>query len=373
MSEQEKVELPVASDDDFVMVNESDVESKEGRVEAAIEGGSPAAQQNQTDKKKSIFFESNSSFHFFYVQNLKRKIYFTNNFTRTKFTFLSNQITERRRKKNKINASASASPTNSQPQTSAGTMAPKKSTTTTTAGTPAPKKKGFRKKNNAILPTPPYHQQGISPYNRGAVHFVFSPNTRGYFSGGQSPNKKQQKQQQQKKQKQQGPKWDQLKSNKTPAITEIDQPMYAIGVVESCWRKLTGVPRQAGLCPHAESRIRVAKHFAANGALDGLEGYSHVWVLWMFHKNVQQKSAKKSRNETLNLPTKIRAPKLYLSENNTAAVPKIGVFATRSPHRPCPIGLSVVKVHLSKLKHFLVFLYVLLHFACNISSKLTFT
>ena len=57
MSEQEKVELPVASDDDFVMVNESDVESKEGRVEAAIEGGSPAAQQNQTDKKKSTLFE----------------------------------------------------------------------------------------------------------------------------------------------------------------------------------------------------------------------------------------------------------------------------------------------------------------------------
>ena len=65
----------------------------------------------------------------------------------------------------------------------------------------------------------------------------------------------------------------------------------------------------------------------------------------MFHKNVTSQNPKESRAETMNLPTKIRAPKLYLSESSKdVAVPKIGVFATRSPHRPCPIGLSVVKI-----------------------------
>lgn len=85
-----------------------------------------------------------------------------------------------------------------------------------------------------------------------------------------------------------------------------------------------GVPRQPALVPAALGRIALPPDRA--GAADGLEGCSHVWLLWWFH----QVPEGAGRN-------KVRPPRLG---GNT----RIGVLATRSPFRPNPIGLSVCRL-----------------------------
>ena len=87
-----------------------------------------------------------------------------------------------------------------------------------------------------------------------------------------------------------------------------------------------GVPRQSGLVPQALSRIVFEEKYRVPEALRGLEGYSHLWLLWEFHQAKQEDWS----------PT-VRPPRLG---GNT----RMGVFATRSPFRPNPIGLSCVKL-----------------------------
>ncbi len=96
-----------------------------------------------------------------------------------------------------------------------------------------------------------------------------------------------------------------------------------IGTAESCFKERFGTPRQPGLVPLAQARIIIKPEF--QGALEGLEGFSHLWVVFVFHQNT---------NKTIK--NKIHPPRLNGE--------KIGVFASRSPHRPNPIGLSVVKI-----------------------------
>jgi len=85
-----------------------------------------------------------------------------------------------------------------------------------------------------------------------------------------------------------------------------------------------GVPRQPDLVPAAVGRITLPPNLS--GAADGLEGCSHVWLIWSFHLVPEGAG----RN-------KVRPPRLG---GNT----RIGVFATRSPFRPNPLGLSVCRL-----------------------------
>ncbi len=85
------------------------------------------------------------------------------------------------------------------------------------------------------------------------------------------------------------------------------------------------VPRQSGLV-ETVSTIVFEKKYRLKEALRGLEGYSHIWLIWSFH------DLKRDRWE----PT-VRPPRLG---GNT----RMGVFATRSPYRPNPIGLSCVRL-----------------------------
>jgi tRNA-Thr(GGU) m(6)t(6)A37 methyltransferase TsaA len=98
----------------------------------------------------------------------------------------------------------------------------------------------------------------------------------------------------------------------------------AIGIVHSCFKEKFGIPRQPGLAPLAEADIEILPPFDDPGAFDGLEGTTHVWVQFVFHAN--QRESWKPR---------VKPPRL--GGNRT-----LGVFATRSPTRPAPIGLSVV-------------------------------
>ncbi len=87
-----------------------------------------------------------------------------------------------------------------------------------------------------------------------------------------------------------------------------------------------GIPRQSGLVPDLQGRIVFLPEYRNPDALRGLEGYSHLWLIWQF-------SEVKRAHWT---PT-VRPPRLG---GNT----KMGVFATRSPYRPNAIGLSSVKL-----------------------------
>lgn len=87
-----------------------------------------------------------------------------------------------------------------------------------------------------------------------------------------------------------------------------------------------GIPRQSGLVEQVVSKIIFTPEFRNEDALRGLEGYSHLWLIWQF-------SAFQSEGWS---PT-VRPPRLG---GNT----RIGVFATRSPNRPNPLGLSSVKI-----------------------------
>ncbi len=87
-----------------------------------------------------------------------------------------------------------------------------------------------------------------------------------------------------------------------------------------------GLPRQSGLISQLKGEIVFEKEYRDPSALKGLEGFSHIWLLWDFSC---------SHSEGWN-PT-VRPPRLGGNK-------RLGVFATRSPFRPNPIGLSCVKL-----------------------------
>lgn len=102
--------------------------------------------------------------------------------------------------------------------------------------------------------------------------------------------------------------------------------MKIIARVRSGFGEKFGVPRQAGLSEQARARIVFEPEYRNSDALRGLDGFSHIWVIWEFSEAVRDEWS----------PT-VRPPKLG---GNT----RIGVFATRSPFRPNPIGLSAVRL-----------------------------
>ncbi len=87
-----------------------------------------------------------------------------------------------------------------------------------------------------------------------------------------------------------------------------------------------GIPRQSGLVDALRSTIVFEPEFRNPDALRGIDGYSHLWLLWQFSEAVREDWS----------PT-VRPPRLG---GNT----RMGVFATRSPFRPNAIGLSSVKL-----------------------------
>ena len=100
--------------------------------------------------------------------------------------------------------------------------------------------------------------------------------------------------------------------------------LQIIGHIRSDFPEKFGIPRQSGLVPELRSRIIFEPEFRIPEAFRGLEGYSRIWVIWQFSESVREKWS----------PT-VRPPKLGGNK-------RVGVFASRSPFRPNPIGLSSV-------------------------------
>ena len=102
--------------------------------------------------------------------------------------------------------------------------------------------------------------------------------------------------------------------------------MKTIAHIYNDYETKFGIPRQSGLVTAAVSRIVFAPEYRNPDALRGLEDYSHLWLIWEFSE---------ARRDSWS-PT-VRPPRLG---GNT----RMGVFATRSPFRPNPVGLSCVKI-----------------------------
>ena len=100
--------------------------------------------------------------------------------------------------------------------------------------------------------------------------------------------------------------------------------MKIIARLHSEFPEKFGVPRQSGLVPQTRARIVFEPAYRVPEALRGIEGYSHLWLIWAF-----------SRAERDGWSPTVRPPRL-------GGNVRMGVFATRSPFRPNPIGLSCV-------------------------------
>jgi putative methyltransferase, YaeB/AF_0241 family len=101
--------------------------------------------------------------------------------------------------------------------------------------------------------------------------------------------------------------------------------MNPIGHIESCYKDKFGTPRQPGLVSKSWARLKIRPDLQPEQALEGLEGFSHVWLIWVFHQNKVSK-----------YHAKVHPPRL--------GGKSMGLFATRTPHRPNPIGLSLVEI-----------------------------
>ena len=92
-----------------------------------------------------------------------------------------------------------------------------------------------------------------------------------------------------------------------------------------------GLPRQSMLVPELCGKIVFEPEYRSPHALRGLDGYSHIWLIWGFSDDFA------SSNERPAFSPTVRPPRLGGNE-------RVGVFATRSPNRPNPIALSCVKI-----------------------------
>ncbi|XP_022888082.1 uncharacterized protein LOC111403715 isoform X1 [Olea europaea var. sylvestris] len=124
-----------------------------------------------------------------------------------------------------------------------------------------------------------------------------------------------------------GPNSDNLKLN--------SYPMEPIATVRSCFSTRNGTPRQPLLVPLARASLIFDSSRVPPASLEGLEGYSHCWIIYVFHLNTDLEKLWKPSSQS-KFKAKVRVPRLKGG--------KMGVFSTRSPHRPCPIGLTVAKV-----------------------------
>lgn len=121
-----------------------------------------------------------------------------------------------------------------------------------------------------------------------------------------------------------------VSTNTTPLVNALEEgtiQTVPIGFLKSCFSAKNGTPRQPTICgpSRAELRIRQSVFNNPEHALVGLEQYSHVWIIFVFHKNGH-----------LSVKAKVKPPRLNGQ--------KVGVYSTRTPHRPNALGLTLAKL-----------------------------
>ncbi|ARS53413.1 tRNA (N6-threonylcarbamoyladenosine(37)-N6)-methyltransferase TrmO [Kushneria konosiri] len=111
----------------------------------------------------------------------------------------------------------------------------------------------------------------------------------------------------------------------TPFSTSASMAFDIIGTIESCYPDKFGIPRQPGLAPSATAILRFNTPFDHPDGVRGLEQFSHLWISFLFHQSPKRWTPL------------IRPPRL-------GGNARIGVFASRSTHRPNRLGLSLVEL-----------------------------
>ncbi|WP_317931850.1 tRNA (N6-threonylcarbamoyladenosine(37)-N6)-methyltransferase TrmO [Halioxenophilus sp. WMMB6] len=112
-------------------------------------------------------------------------------------------------------------------------------------------------------------------------------------------------------------------------MSSSDQPQYCftpVAVLRSVFKEKFAVPRQSGLAPHATATVELLPPFDQPDYIVGIDGCSHLWLQFVFHLHSDTTPR-----------AKVRPPRLGGNK-------RVGVFATRAPVRPNPIGLSVVQL-----------------------------
>lgn len=119
-----------------------------------------------------------------------------------------------------------------------------------------------------------------------------------------------------------------------------DFHLRQIGYIHSDFPEKFGVPRQSGLA-QTKAELIFLPPFRQADAVRGLEAFSHVWIIWQFSENLRRgkhdRKADNATSGTFQWSATVRPPRLGGNARK-------GVFATRSPFRPNPIGLSCVEL-----------------------------
>ncbi|KAG3114732.1 hypothetical protein PI124_g6495 [Phytophthora idaei] len=112
-----------------------------------------------------------------------------------------------------------------------------------------------------------------------------------------------------------------------------------VGTVHSCFKVCLGTPRQGSLASSTRAKISFQRSISPD-TLVGLEDFSHVWIIFVFHQNTNGKNTRaheglRSDSHRHTFRAKISPPMLK---------ERVGIFCTRSPHRPNPIGITLAKI-----------------------------
>lgn len=102
--------------------------------------------------------------------------------------------------------------------------------------------------------------------------------------------------------------------------------IFPIAYIRNDFKEKFGIPRQSGRAEHVLSRVVFEKEYRVDDALRGIDGFSHLWLIFGF-----------SKAETQTFSPTVRPPRL-------GGNARVGVFASRSPYRPNGLGLSCVKL-----------------------------
>ena len=109
-------------------------------------------------------------------------------------------------------------------------------------------------------------------------------------------------------------------------LNNVKFEFQPIGIIRSCFPEKFGIPRQPGLVKEATATLELLHPYDRTEALDGLEDFSHLWLIFVFHASLKE-----------TWKATVRPPRLGGNK-------RVGVFASRSMFRPNPIGLSVVEL-----------------------------